>query len=157
MRYASSRAKICTGDVLAWSHRSWRSWADIQMQLVRIFTRSEYSHVGIAWVTGGRVFVLESVVGGIRIYPLSLSLPVFVLGWAGLSEAQLEFALSKIGQPYSKWEAVKAFFGRNSATDGQWQCAEYVCAVHGLSCDATPSAVVEYLLHNGSILTEVSP
>jgi hypothetical protein len=57
MKYEAAREKVKSGDLLAWSHRGWRSWYDIQIQLVRFFTQSEYSHVGIAWVVGGRVHI----------------------------------------------------------------------------------------------------
>jgi hypothetical protein len=156
VKYADARSKIKSGDVLAWSHLGWGSWYAIQIQLVRIFTRSEYSHVGIAWCVGERVFVLEAVTAGVRIFPLSKSLPFFLLPWRRLTDDQLVFALDKIAQRYSKIEAIKAFFGVNDKTDLEWQCAEYVASVLGLPCEATPSAVVGYLLENDSSVSEVS-
>lgn len=156
MKYEEARASIKTGDVLAWTHKSWRSWYDIQIQIVRFFTQSEYSHVGIAWCIAGRVFILESVGAGIRIFPLSLELPFFHLATGkSLTRDQLEFALSKMGQRYSKVEGVLAMFGLNNRKDDAWQCAEYVCTVLGLPCKATPSAVVAHLLESGATLKEV--
>ena len=69
--YQEVRSSIKSGDLLFWSHRELKSWYDLKVQIVRMVTRSEYSHVGVAWVTGGRVFALEAVVPLIRIYPLS--------------------------------------------------------------------------------------
>ena len=70
-KYSEYRDQIKSGDLLAWSHRGFRSWHDFKVQAVRLFTQSEYSHVGIAWVVGGRVFVIEAVEPRVRIFPLS--------------------------------------------------------------------------------------
>mgnify|MGYP001586347789 CR=1 FL=1 len=156
-KYAESRDSIRTGDLLAWSHRGIRSFYDFKVWLVRLFTQSEYTHVGIAWVVGGRVLILEAVGTGVRIFPLSLELPFYHIPWRALTEDQLEFALSKEGQKYSYVECAAAWFGRNDATDNRWQCAEYVRAIHHLECRATPSAVVNHLLASGATLREIQP
>ena len=77
--YANIRQHIKSGDLLAWSHRApwWASLRDCKIALVRLFTRSEYCHVGIAWVLGGRVFVIEAVKPEVRIYPLSKLAPFY--------------------------------------------------------------------------------
>lgn len=147
MKYADARPKIRSGDLLAFTHRSWRSWNDIKIQLVRFFTQSEYSHVAVAWVTGGRVFALEAVQPLVRIYPLSRLGDFYHLPLAACwSDAAEEFALAHIGEPYSQFQAVQAFFGPLQH-DGQWECAEYVINVlHAagvpLGERATPTAVV---------------
>lgn len=129
MKYDAARQQIKSGDLLAWSHRGLSSWYDLQIQIVRMFTRSEYSHVGIAWVIGGRVFVIESVSGGIRIFPLSRLTPFYLLQfekpWS--TEAE-EYALAHIGDPYSKLECIRAFF-EPLTIDGHWQCAKWAKAV----------------------------
>ena len=53
MKYINFRENIVSGDLLAWTHHGWNSWYNFQIQMVRAFTQSEYSHVGIAWCTGG--------------------------------------------------------------------------------------------------------
>lgn len=146
--YTHCRDAIKSGDLLAWSHHGFRSWYDWKIQLVRMVTRSEYSHVGIAWVISGRVFVIESVTPFVRIVPLSNLLPCY---WVHLPvqwdvEAE-EYALSLVGNAhYSMWEAVRAFFGLEDNPDA-WECAELVKAVYarcGLALDgrATPSDVM---------------
>ena len=156
MSYLDARSQIKSGDLLAWSHRGWRTWYDWKIQIVRLATRSEYSHVGIAWVTGGRVFVLESVSPLARIVPLSTLLPCYWIptGAAWSYEAE-EYALSLVGTAkYSQWEAVKALFWRNK-DDARWQCAELVLSVLArcrvfLNCRATPSEVVYSALLAGA-------
>jgi hypothetical protein len=150
MRYAEARPKIKTGDLLAWSHGGWSSWHDIEVNLVRMATRSEYSHVGLALAGGGRVFILEAVGGGVRLFPLSRELPFYwVRRPVALTGRAVDFAFARIGEPYSKWQAIKAYFGLlTTGDDARWQCAEYVLSVlradgEDLAPRATPSAVVQ--------------
>lgn len=129
MKYQEIRPLIKSGDLIAQGHKGWGSLYDIQIQIVRIFTRSEYSHVAIAWVIGGRVFVIEAVTQGIRIFPLSRLTPFYWIpmnaDWTAEAE---EFALKNIGEPYSKWECIKAFF-EPLTNNGLWQCAKWSDAV----------------------------
>lgn len=147
MKYADIRSTIRSGDLLAWSHRGWRTIHDIKIQIVRMATRSEYSHVGVAWVVGGRVFVIEAVEPLVRVYPLS-KLGAFYhipLGapWAPPTE---ELALSHLGKEYSQLDAIRAFFkplGRSVVSE----CAALVLNVlHADGVDlgdrATPDGVV---------------
>ena len=55
MDYAEARALIQSGDVIFQSHKPLRSWYDLQIWLLRAFTRSEWGHVGLAWVVGVEV------------------------------------------------------------------------------------------------------
>ncbi len=145
--YDEIRPDIQSGDLVAWSHRELASWYDVQIQLVRVFTRSEFSHVGTAWRIGGRLFVLESVVGGVRIFPLSRLTPFYWLPMSRpwLPEAE-EFALAHLGEPYSKLECIEAFF-EPLTESGRWQCAKYTRAVQkangvDLGDRDTPSDIV---------------
>jgi len=155
MIYSHVRSLIKSGDLLAWSHRGWRSWRDIKIQAVRFFTQSEYSHVGLAWVVGGRVFVLEAVMPLVRIYPLSKLGDFYHLpSTATWTPDVEELALSKVGESYSQWQAIKAFFQPLKA-DATWECAQYVlevlaCAGIDLGPMATPSAVVLQAQQQGS-------
>lgn len=149
MNYADAREKVKGGHLLAWTHRGFRSLYDIQLQIVRAFTRSEYCHVGIAWRVGGRLMVLEAVQTGVRIFPLSRLLPFYWIPvpavWTPEAE---EWALAQVGEPYSKWQAVLAGLGLLKAgEDSIWQCAEYAQAVATgaglvLVGKATPSNLV---------------
>lgn len=143
------------GDLLAWTHRKWGSWYDFQVQMVRMFTRSEYSHVGIAWPVGGRLFVLEAVSAGVRIFPLSRCVPFYwmplEMRWTGDMEKR---ALEQVGAPYSKIRAVMAYFNLIKIGGGKyWECAEYVIHVLQLKRTlATPTAVVAKALDMGGSL-----
>lgn len=132
VNYADARIRFHSGDLLAWSHRGFSSFYDLQIQAVRFFTRSEYCHVGLTWQIAERVFVLEAVSAGVRIFPLSRLRPFFWLPIGVRWDDDLEaFALSKVGARYSKWQAVLAGLGiLKSGQDEIWQCAEYVQAVY---------------------------
>lgn len=157
MLYNDARPLIQSGDVLAFSHEGWTSKSDLESQAVRFFTRSEFSHVALAWVVAGRVFALEAVVPMVRIYPLSKLGDFYWLPMRHpLIEQAEEYALSRIGEQYSKWEAIRGFFNRNK-DDASWQCAEYVLAVLrsagvDLACHATPTAVVRSAMGRGNPL-----
>src|SRR3990167_457790 len=98
MKYAEVREHLKSGDLLAWSHRGWGSWYDFQIQMVRMFTRSEYCHVGIAWVVSERVFVLEAVSTGVRIFPLSRELPFYWVPLRSAWEDEVDaWALKQVG------------------------------------------------------------
>ena len=155
MMYTEARPHIRSGDLLAFSHGDWRSWSGIKVNLVRMFTRSTYSHVGIAWVIGERVFVLEAVKPKLRIYPLSSSGDFYRLSMDAPWQQQTEaYALRKIGTDYSELLAMRAFFGPLEKGNVQ-ECAAYAREV--LLCDginlgdrSTPDAVVDAALLLGA-------
>jgi hypothetical protein len=159
MNYEQFRGQINSGDVLVWTHRGWGSWYDIQLQLIKMATRSEYCHVGVAWVVGGRVFIVEAVVPKVRIYPLSKEVPFYHIpcGDDYWNDSVEEYALSKIGEEYSKLEAIKG--GINTLRTGEndfWQCSELVNSIlvkGNIFKDgdviSTPSAVVYKLQELG--------
>lgn len=149
VKYSEARKDLKSGDLLAWSHERWNSWYDVKIQLVRMFTRSEYCHVGVCWCVSGRVFVLEAVSNGVRIFPLSRLTPFYWISMRSTWESEVEaWALRQVGELYSEWQAVLG--GLNLLKPGEdsiWQCAEYVlevlrrCGVD-LGTIATPNAVV---------------
>jgi hypothetical protein len=160
MKYSLVRPTIKTGDILAWSEGSWKSWYEIQLNLVRMGTRSEWNHVGLAWVIAERVFVIEAVVPRVRIFPLSKVLPCYMVKYDH-SDIEEETLLAQVGLPYSKWEAIKAFLGKvRTGDNGVWECAEVVNWIIGqkdldwLTLDATPTETVKYALeHCNGIVT----
>lgn len=162
MLYEELRSNIKSGDVIAWTHKGCKTWSDIKIQIVRMFTRSEYSHVGIAWVVADRVFVIDAVIPKVRIFPLSKELPFFILpcGDKYWSDSIEEILLSHVGEEYSTWQAILAAFNKlKCGKDVTWQCAELVNMVlqsgnifkenESLS---TPTSIVENLQKKGTPL-----
>ena len=164
MKYADARPSIKSGDLLAWSHRApwYRSWYDFKIAMVRMFTQSEYSHVGTAWCVGERVFVIEAVTPLVRIFPLSKLLPFYHFPTnAKWTDETLEYALSKVGEPYSQLQAIESFF-HLPKDDSLWECAELTRLIGlksgvNLGVVATPSYVVLNASLNGSTSTLVTP
>lgn len=151
MDYSTFRPQIQTGDLLAWSTHRAKGLHRLVNNLIRIFTMSEYCHVGIAWVIGDRVFVIEAVQPCVRIFPLSGETPFYHIDMGSkINDEQLNFLLSRVGEPYSLPQAIRAYFGKPKA-DKAWQCAE-LCATFykkiGINLrDAwTPSTLVEAVL-----------
>lgn len=160
MKYLEARDLIESGDLLVWSHKPWNSWHDFKVQMVRLFTRSEYSHTGTAYRMGGRVWVLEAVKPYPRMIPLSNVLPCY---WMPLSASWKEetekFALSLIGKQnayYSELEAVYGFFGGVvPGKNDSWMCAEMTWVIANkdeitLGNKLTPSALVQAAFERGS-------
>jgi hypothetical protein len=158
MKYSELRETIQTGDLLAWSEGGkWNSWRNIQLNLVRMGTMSDYNHVGVAYVVSGRVFVVEAVVPYVRIYPLSKLLPFYYIRTNfRTTDATEEKLLQYIGTPYSKWEAIKAAFTKDTNNTKVMQCAklvndlftEFDIGYKGIN--DTPEAVVNYTLDNSN-------
>lgn len=155
MKYQDVRGTIKSGDMIAWSHRPWKTFYDVQIQCVRIVTQSEYCHVGTTWVVGGRVFVIEAVTPKVRIFPLSKLLPCYLLPSENEMTSESEdFALAQVGKDYSKLKAIQSLWSK-LAMDDLWQCAELVIEVGKLSGndfgeESTPAKVVQKALENGS-------
>ena len=146
MQYELARPLIQSGDVIFQSHRPLRSFYDLQVQIVRMMTRSEWSHVGLAWSVGGRLFMLEAVSAGVRIFPMSRAGDFTWVQRGGFTSGMEELALAHVGEPYSKWAAIRSYFGASNNTDTNWFCSELVCAVLGLPVhDQTPAEVMRYL------------
>jgi len=160
MTYDQIRPLIKTGDLLSFSHKAHGSWYDFQIHMVRKATESEFSHVGIAYVVYDRVFILEAVTSGVRMYPLSRALPFyFVSNPQELSDAALEWAFQHIGNEYeSKWRMVLAtFIDIDLKNNHRFQCSEYVNGIlmmndQELTAIDTPSSIVEAAMqHWGSL------
>lgn len=160
MKYEQARPMIRSGDVLAWSHRGIHSWHDLKIWFVRMFTRSEYSHVGTAWVVGNRVFVIEAVMPKVRIYPLSKLGDFYWLQMGAYWRKATEtLALSFVGDDYSQVQAMVSPF-ITPPKDDRWECAELVATVArqdsiDLGDVYTPSEVVLAAQKRGAPLTYV--
>lgn len=154
MNYTDARPLIQSGDVIFQSHRPLRSWYDLQVQIVRMMTRSEWSHVGLAWAVGGRLFMLEAVSAGVRIFPMSRAGDFTWVQRGAFTTGQEELALAHVGEPYSKWDAIRSYFGASNNQDTNWFCSELVCAVLGLPVhDQTPAEVMRYLTEYEGLAT----
>lgn len=134
MEYAEARTEIKTGDLLAWSSDTWVG------NIIRMGTRSSYSHVGVAmWVQEGdacRLLVAESREGrGVQVLPLShRSSFEWVKGTDIQNEtAMREFVWHTLGRPYDWASILKRVFGLRMASNNRFTCNEFasVCLMKG--------------------------
>jgi hypothetical protein len=157
VRYENIRPRIVSGDVLAWDSKGVGRWNRFLIWLGRLGQLTKFTHVGIAWVVGERVLIIDAVATGVRDYPLSQDLPCYLLSRnTPLTDKQLAFALAQKGEKYSYLECLWAWFGRNNPHDNFWQCSEFVCEVLDFDCEATPSAVVDYVMAQGAEMTLIT-
>lgn len=146
--YEDMRPSIQSGDLLAWSSDGATLMSRILTFVVRIFTLSEYSHVGIALREGDRVYVLEATIPRIQLRLLSerkgfYHVPMHVL-WSQKLEDYLKHY---IGKPYGILDCIRGYLGHTDPSDDRWQCAElcndfYRQAEIDLGENYTPSKVV---------------
>ena len=105
--YKQHRDAIKSGDLLAWSGRSFVGG------LVRVATASSWSHVGIAHTMGGRVWVIEArEFAGVQIVPLSSYLDCAWLPTGANWNTDVDsFAIGSIGKiGYSYPLAVRSWW-----------------------------------------------
>ena len=127
MDYKDYHSNIKSGDLIVFSATKIRTTYDLLSYIVRIFTMSEYNHVGIAWVIGDRNLIVEAQVPEVKISPLKKlgSFYHIPMGIKFTDEA-LEILLDKVGQKYSYLEAIRAYFKKNDHTNDDWICVDYV-------------------------------
>lgn len=159
MKYSECRDEIVSGDIIVFSHYKWASWYDLQVMLVRLASFTEYTHVGVAVVIAGRVFIAESVSPLVRLVPLSNLAEdgFFVIPTrTPMGEAELEYVMKHVGKAkYSKWQAMLAWLDKlEIGADDLLECAEYVITARRLSGldlgeRAVPACVVKEALKQG--------
>lgn len=158
MDYVEARNKIKSGDVLAWTHLPAKTWYDFKIHVVRAVTESEYSHVAIAYRLSNRLFALESVTAGVRIYPLSRMGNFYWIPGDELTDEQEIRAMSVMGEPYSQIEGIKAELGLGTEFENHlWECAEFVNFVKGWNIKHTPTTVVNNALKYASLTSVTQP
>ena len=148
MIYAAARPLIKSGDLLFFRGTG------AEAAIVRDWTHSPYSHVGLAWRAGDRILVLESrpVHGGVTIdRTLSNALPDGVTWmpmdgpWTPAMESR---ALAHLGVGYSVTNSIRA--GLRLRVQGPaLECAEYVSLVLGEAYaeDETPASLAARFRH----------
>lgn len=156
MRYAEARNQIKSGDLLAWRGRGPVGW------IVRHWTGSAWSHVGVAWRFRGRLFVLEAREGiGVGLRAVSNALPFDHIGSdADWNDEVERFALDHLGKAYSYPDFVRAGLGLAPGHEGEI-CSEYAAKVLRragvLASGYTPAQIVNSCLELGGEMRSVTP
>ena len=156
LQYSGARSNIKSGDALFWTCDKVRSVTNARDVLIQWLTGSRYYHAAIAWVISGRVFTIEAVPAGVRLYPLSRDLPV---DWVSVPDYWTneieEFALAHIGDEYSQMECALAYLDiLKNGTNAEWECAEFAGTILKMGkviddFQAVPQSVFEKLMEKG--------
>jgi hypothetical protein len=166
MRYFEFKEVCQSGDIIAVSHQEWGTISDIESQIVRMATESEYSHVAVVWKDkNGEPYVLEATVPSVGIHPIGRYLKNGFY-WIQMADKPMtseeeSYGFAHIGDSYSKIQAVEGFFNMlDIAQDRKWQCSELTISMRRLSGvdlgpTATPADVVRKAMSLGYTLTFV--
>ncbi len=154
--YKDVRDQIKTGDLLIWKKDKVRFLSNLFLSVVRLFTKSEFAHVAIAWRVRDRLFVIEATMPQVRIYPISSFDEFFHIAMnVEPTEEQLDYLLGKVGLSYSIKHAIWGYLGiKLDDSEEDWQCAELVTRFYnrlGLNLDGTwtPTKLVNNILSSG--------
>ena len=148
MQYNEIRSELKSGDIVFLAGDSFLS------KVVEYASPSKWSHLGVVWVTSGRVFLIDAAFkSGIRIIPLS-HFKHFDLIQLHIdpTDESIEFMMSHIGEPYDIREAVLGWLSIPFINETGWQCVEFVDEFLKLNniypdyAQKTPQKTVDFLL-----------
>lgn len=160
LQYKECMRCVKTGDILAFTGPKVGSRTHFFAYLVRLFTMSEYSHVGIAYKMENRLYLLEAQVPEVRITPMGDRGNYYLIPMnVKVPQTVVDSLLREVGEEYSIMEALRSYFGLNNFKDKKWICTEYVkyyLDMMGVELKKvkTPSDVVKGLLnlHSKSLI-----
>jgi hypothetical protein len=144
LRYGLVRPHIKNGDVLMFKGKYRSSF------LIRWLTKSAYSHAGIAVWWNERLMIMEAVMRGVRVTPLSRNIHQHKgnVEWFGCKKEIDEgdrlrmviFAQEELGKSYARWKAVlfgvKVLFKRDLSEKDELRmenklfCSQYVAQIY---------------------------
>jgi uncharacterized protein YycO len=169
------RASMRSGDVLLFRG------CGLLSSLIRRATRSDYSHAGMLFRQGGRLYCLEAVGSGVRLAPVSRLLAHYPEGvyYCGVDapeparEIALEFGFEQLSLRYDVLGLVRFAFAlffaakrRAVESDQRWFCSELVAAAYraagfpltdALPCYTSPADLINgqrIALHGRLTLTD---
>lgn len=159
MKWRDFVKEVKSGDLILLSHQKWGAWKDFESHVVRMVTESTFSHVCVALVEGGVAKCIEAIEPAVSITPLESRLDEGFY-WIKtpdkpMTDAELHYGLSKVGQEYSKLEAIEAEFRLlEIGASSYWECAELTICMRKLSnldlgSVATPAKVAEKAVQIG--------
>ena len=155
-----SDARIKSGDIIAFSHGDFQTIKGWQTEGVRFIERSTYSHVAVAVVKDGKVYIYQAI------EPETVCVPLAGVGecfWLSCNfpwtQAAQDFAEARLGVKYSKLDAMRNYLLPVRPDDCQ-ECAAFAIAIHhrngvDLGDMARPDDVVKAALKQDAVLTLV--
>lgn len=152
----NSRLKdIKSGDLIAWTNNT-----GFYNKLIRLVTLSEYTHVGIAIIENGKLYVVEATIPVVRKVELASKTPFFhipmgVVVGTGLTNVLQQF----IGREYSILQAMLSVFNIY-INDDKWYCTELCYEFYkkaGIVFDKrlTPTKFVRQAISYGNVINNI--
>jgi len=144
LKYNEVRLQIKNGDVIMYTGKK------IFARLISWLTRSPYSHAGIAVWWNERLMVMEAVMRGVRVAPLSRNIYQHKgnVEWFSCKKEISEedrlrmviFAQEELGKGYARWKAMlfglKVLFKRDLSKKDELRmenklfCSQYVAQIY---------------------------
>jgi hypothetical protein len=158
MTYKLVKSQIKDGDLIAYQGKSLVDW------IIRKWTKSPWTHVGIACWWGPRLMLLESYPGdGTRVRPLSHALKdaFWIPTHAKWDDNILNQATELLDLPYSWINDWRVAWKQKTLLKTQYQCAQYAVEIlsrtgqAGLPKSPTPANVAEFFMGLGGIPTRL--
>lgn len=148
-------SEIRDGDLLAWSDRR-----GLYANVIRFFTMSEYTHVGIAIIENGELYVVEAVAPVVRKVKVINRMPFFHIPMNIEMNRELKNkALSFIGKKYSTIQALLSWFNFY-VNDDKWYCTELAYEFYeeaGIVFDKhlTPTDFIRQAVNRSKIIKKI--
>ena len=143
--YLDIRDTLKSGDIVVASKGNIKSFNNFLSLLIRVFTASSYSHVGVVVKLGNRCFVVEATPPVVRLFPLSKLDSFYVIkmeqDWSTEDENRL---FEYVGLPYSDWNSIVSYFTRRPLANGKLQCAQLVSSFYRWPNLLRPEQIVRY-------------
>lgn len=143
--YHDIRDELRSGDIIVASKGNMKSFNNFLSLLIRVFTASSYSHVGVVIKLGNRCFVVEATPPVVRLYPLSKLDSFYVIKMEETLTKEDENRLFEyVGMPYSDWNSVASYFSGKPLANGKLQCAQLVSSFYNWPNLLRPEQIVKY-------------
>lgn len=143
--YQEIRDEMKSGDIIVACKGNMQTFNGFLSLLIRIFTASSYSHVGVVVKLGNRCFVVEATPPVVRLYPLSKLDSFYVIKMEqALSREDENRLFEYVGMPYSDWNSIASYFTGKPLANGKLQCAQLVSSFYNWPNLLRPEQIVRY-------------
>lgn len=146
---------IKSGDLIAWTGTK-----GFYNKLIRLATLSEYTHVGIAVIENGKLYVVEATRPVVRKVELSGMTPFYHIPMGVVVDTVLTKVLEDfIGKKYSLLQAALSVFNIY-INDDKWYCTElcyefYKKAGYEFDKRLTPTKFVKQAVSYGDVINNI--
>lgn len=125
VRYSEIRDTLKTGDLVSWKAGKVNSFFTAILKIYQKILKPKSVHVGIVFVIGGRVFVVEARPPQIRIYPLS-RMEDFYLIRTNIPDNKndVDLLLTEVGIEYGVFDLIKGILFGEGKNNKEIYCSE---------------------------------